>query len=62
MEYSEANQDELKQIHLEFDATLSEVRWRLVELSRRVTLQSLTLGPVEVEIFKPLIEALGAKT
>ncbi|HTJ96805.1 MAG TPA: HD domain-containing phosphohydrolase [Rhodocyclaceae bacterium] len=62
MEYSEANQEELKQIHLEFDATLSEVRWRLIELSRRVTLQSLVLPPAEIELFKPLVEALGART
>lgn len=56
---SEANAEEMKQIRLEFDATLSEVRWRLVELSRRLTLQGLTLESNEAVLLLPLRAAFA---
>lgn len=59
IEYAEALPAELEQIKLEFDATLSEVRWRLVELSRKLTLQSLSLPPGETAILMPLVEVFG---
>jgi len=55
----EADVDEMKQIRLEFDATLSEVRWRLVELARRLTLQGLTLSSNEAVLLLPLRTALA---
>ena len=59
VELNEASPDEMKQIRLEFDATLSEVRWRLVELSRRLTLQGLTLSSNEAVLLLPLRAALA---
>jgi hypothetical protein len=59
VELTEANAEEMQQIRLEFDATLSEVRWRLVELSRRLTLQGLNLSPTEIALLKPLEVALA---
>lgn len=59
VELNEASADEMKQIRLEFDATLSEVRWRLVELSRRLTLQGLTLSSNETVLLLPLRAALA---
>ena len=59
VEWSEASSDEMKQIRLEFDATLSEVRWRLVELSRRLALQGLTLSSNETVLLLPLRTALA---
>jgi hypothetical protein len=56
---TEASADEMQQIRLEFDATLSEVRWRLVELSRRLTLQGLTLASNEAVMLLPLRAALA---
>ena len=49
----------MKQIRLEFDATLREVRWRLIELSRRLTLQGLTLSSNEAVLLLPLRAALA---
>jgi hypothetical protein len=58
VELNEANAKEMQQIRLEFDATLSEVRWRLIELSRRVTLQGLNLSAAERRLLEPLETAL----
>ena len=59
VELNEASEEEMKQIRLEFDATLSEVRWRLVELSRRLTLQGLSLASNEAVLLLPLRTALA---
>lgn len=59
VELNEASEAEMKQIRLEFDATLSEVRWRLVELSRRLTLQGLSLASNEAVLLLPLRTALA---
>lgn len=61
MEYGEANAAELNQIRLEFEATMSEVRWRLNELSRHVTLQCANLAGPESEALMQLANALGTK-
>jgi hypothetical protein len=61
VELSEAGAEEVKQIRLEFGATLSEVRWRLIELSRRLTLQRLSLSASEAALLKPLESALAQR-
>jgi hypothetical protein len=61
VELGEANTEEMKQIQLEFEATLSEVRWRLVELSRRLTLRGLTLTSNEAVLLLPLRTALATE-
>lgn len=58
-ELGEEGSEEMNQIRLEFDATLSEVRWRLIELSRRMVLQGLNLSPTEKGLLQPLTEALA---
>ena len=59
MELNEADMAELQQIRLEFDATLSEVRWRMTELSRRLNQQCLSLPEVERSCLHPLIDTLS---
>ncbi len=55
----EASEADKKQIRLEFDVTVTEVHWRLVELSRRVMQQQQSLPAEEVPVLAPLIDVLA---
>jgi hypothetical protein len=59
VELGEAQPEELSQIRLEFDATLGEVRWRLIELSRYLTLKCLALSDSEIALLRPLETVLA---
>ena len=55
----EASEADQMQIRLEFDVTVTEVHWRLVELSRRIMQQQQALPPEEVPVVAPLPEPLA---
>ncbi|MBX9848198.1 MAG: HD domain-containing protein [Rhodocyclaceae bacterium] len=57
----EASEADLLQIRLEFDVTVSEVHWRLVELSRRLMQQQTKLAPEEVALLSPLVNVLAKR-
>ena len=58
LEVGQVGREELAQIRLEFSSVLDEIRWRLIELSRQVALQGMSMQGDDAPLYDSLATAL----